>query len=90
MTHSSTFPMFASHAAPSSGEATCEEMSSQLAIYSRTVFEFTLRLWSESRKRAEDLQKLEESAAVLNLSRPSQVRTGSVRSVHEVDTNSQQ
>ena len=72
------------------GNAACEEMSTQLATYSRTLFEFTLRLWSESRKRAEDLQKLEDSAAIFNFSRPPQVRIGSVRSIHEADTNSQQ
>jgi hypothetical protein len=84
------FPMFSSLATPASGEAAYEEMSTQLAIYSQTLFEFTLRLWSESRKRAEELQRLEESAAVLNLYRPPQVRTGSVRSARKVDPNSQQ
>lgn len=67
-----------------------DETSMQLATYSRTLFEFTLRLWSESRKRAEELQRLEESAAILNLSRPPQVRTGSVKSTREVDADNQQ
>ena len=82
--------MLASHLTPQAGETVYRETSAQLAVYSRTLFEFTLRLWSESRKRAEELQRSEESAAIFNLSRPPQVRTGSMRSTHEVDANSQQ
>jgi hypothetical protein len=79
--------MFSPHVTPTTEEAAYEETSAQLASYSRTLFEFTLRLWSESRRRAEEVQKLEEAAASLNLSRPPQVRTGSVRSVRKVDAN---
>lgn len=75
--------MFTSQVAPASGDAAYEKVSAQLAIYSQTLFQFTLRLWSESRKRAEELQKMEEA-----LYRPPQVRTGSVRSTLEVDANS--
>jgi len=84
--------MLSHHLTPEPGQAAYRETSAQLAVYSRTLFEFTLRLWSESRRRAEELRKLEESAAILNLtlSRPSQVRTGSMRSTHNVDANSQQ
>lgn len=83
---SPTITMFTSHFAQPSSDVAIEEMSAQLAVYSRTLFQFTLRLWSESRKRAEELQKMEESAS----SRPSQVRTGSVRSIPEVDANTPQ
>lgn len=83
-------PMFSPNVTPTSEDATYEEMSAQIASYSRTLFEFTLRLWSESRKRAEEIQKLEEAAAKLDLSRPPQVRTGSMRSAHRADANSQQ
>lgn len=82
----SSTTMFTSHVVQPSRDAAYEETSTQLAIYSRTLFQFTLRLWSESRKRAEELQKIEEAA----FSRPSQVRTGSVRSIREVDANSPQ
>jgi hypothetical protein len=82
--------MFSSHVAAASGDVGYEETSAQLAMYSRTLFEFTLRQWSESRKRAEELRRLEESAMFLNLSRPPQVRTGSVRSAREVDANNPQ
>jgi len=88
--HHTTTSMLSSHLTPEPGAAAYRETSAQLAIYSRAVFEFTLRLWSESRKRAEELRRLEESAAILNLSLPPQVRTGSMRSAHKVDTNSQQ
>lgn len=83
--------MLSSQLAPVSGDAASyTETSAQLAIYSRTLFEFTLRLWSESRKRAEEIRKSEESAAIFNFPRAPQVRTGSMRSVHEAHTNSQQ
>ena len=68
-------PMLSSPITPKSRDAAaCEETSesARRATYSRTLFEFTLRLWSESRRRAEELRKLEESAVVLNLSRPPQ------------------
>ena len=78
--------MFTSQVTPASGGVAYEEMSAQLAIYSRTLFQFTLRLWSESRKRAEELEKSEISAFY----RPPQVRTGSMRSTVEVDANSPQ
>ena len=82
--------MFSPRMTPTSEDPAYEEMSAQLATYSRGLFEFTLRLWSESRKRAEEVQKLEGSAYGLSLSPPPQVRTRSVRSVREVDANSQQ
>lgn len=84
------FQMFSPHLTPTSEDAAYEETSAQLATYSRTLFAFTLRLWSESRRRAEEIQKLQEAAANLSLSRPPQVRTGSVRSVLKVDVNRQQ
>lgn len=70
-------PMLSSHVTPVTRDAAYEEMSAQLATYSRTVFEFTLRLWSESRRRAEEIQKLEESTANFKLSLAPQVRIGS-------------
>lgn len=69
--------MLSSHVTPVTRDAAYEEMSAQLATYSRTVFEFTLRLWSESRRRAEEIQKLEESTANFKLSLAPQVRIGS-------------
>lgn len=64
--------MFSSHLTPAPEDVAYEEITAQLATYSRDLFEFTLRLWSESRKRAEEVRRLEESAASLNLSRPPQ------------------
>jgi hypothetical protein len=83
-------PMSSPQVSPGTEDAAYEETSAQLASYSRTLFKFTLQLWSESRRRAEELQKLEEAAASLKLSRPPQVRTRSVRSAHRVQptTNS--
>ena len=90
LAHTTFYPaMFSSHLTPAPEDVAYEEITAQLATYSRGLFEFTLRLWSESRKRAEEVQRLEESAASLDLSRPPQARTGSVRSAHEVDANSQ-
>lgn len=91
LAHATFYPtMYPPHVTPAPEDAAYEETTAQLATYSRGLFEFTLRLWSESRKRAEEIQRLKDSAASLNLSPLPQVRTGSMRSVHEADANSQQ